>query len=72
MNPNISPTANPGFTNVSAPENTNNVNQAQNQWANMLGLSQKVTRIRFIRKVYLILTAQLIFTFGLVSVFVFV
>merc|ERR1719223_256189 len=37
----------------------------------MPGLTGKVTRIKFIRKVYLILTAQLVFTFGVVSIFVF-
>ena len=43
-----------------------------NEWGNMSGLTEKVTRIRFIRKVYLILTTQLIFTFGIVALFVFV
>lgn len=43
-----------------------------NQWGDMSGLSEKVIRIRFIRKVYMILSAQLIFTFGIVAIFVFV
>lgn len=43
-----------------------------NQWGDMSGFNEKVTRIKFIRKVYLILTSQLIFTFGIVAIFVFV
>ena len=49
-----------------------NSNGNGNEWGNMSGLTEKVTRIRFIRKVYLILTTQLIFTFGIVALFVFV
>jgi hypothetical protein len=41
-------------------------------WGNFNALSEKNVRIRFIRKVYLILTAQLLFTFGIVALFVFV
>ena len=53
--------------------NVDNV-EAQNQdneWGNMgNGLSDKVIRIQFIRKVYLIVTTQLIFTFGVCLLFV--
>jgi len=41
-------------------------------WGDMSGLSNKNVRLRFIRKVYLIVTSQLIFTFGICSIFVFV
>jgi len=50
----------------------NQASLGNNQWGNMSGLSDKVVRIRFIRKVYMILSAQLIFTFGIVAIFVFV
>jgi hypothetical protein len=41
-----------------------------NQWGNMgTGLSDKIIRIKFIRKVYLIVSAQLIFTFGICLLF---
>ncbi len=49
-----------------------NSNGNGNEWGNMSGLTDKVTRIRFIRKVYLILTTQVIFTFGIVAIFVFI
>ena len=40
------------------------------QWGNFgTGLTDKVVRIRFIRKVYLIVTCQLVFTFGIVLIF---
>jgi len=47
--------------------------EAQNQngqWGNMgTGLSDKIIRIKFIRKVYLIVSVQLIFTFGVCLLF---
>ena len=42
------------------------------QWGDFGSFNDKNIRIRFIRKVYLILTAQMIFTFGIVCIFVFV
>ena len=36
------------------------------------GLNEKAIRIGFIRKVYLIVSSQLIFTFGICSIFVLV
>jgi len=40
------------------------------QWGNFgAGLSDKVVRLRFIRKVYSIVTIQLIFTFSIVLIF---
>lgn len=53
---------------------TSNLNQAEaGQWGDFgNAFSDKVVRIGFIRKVYLIVTAQLIFTFGIVSIFVVV
>lgn len=45
------------------------------QWGQMgtgVGLNDKNIRIRFIRKVYLIVTALLVLTFGIVAIFVFV
>ena len=58
----------------SAFPNTNSNNMSRNeQWGNLgSGLNNKAIRIAFIRKVYLILSAQLIFTFGVCSIFVFV
>ncbi len=41
------------------------------QWGDLGGLSDKVARIGFIRKVYLIVTTQLLFTFGVICIFVF-
>jgi hypothetical protein len=40
------------------------------QWGNFgSGLTDKVVRLRFIRKVYSIVTIQLVFTFGIVLIF---
>ncbi|CAF0920741.1 unnamed protein product [Brachionus calyciflorus] len=47
-------------------------NGQNGQWGDFNLLSDKFQRIKFIRKVYLILTTQLIFTFGVVSIFVLV
>ena len=45
-------------------------NQNGGQWGSMgTGLSDKIIRIKFIRKVYLIVSAQLIFTFGICLLF---
>lgn len=46
--------------------------ESNGQWGDFSSLNDKVLRIKFIRKVYLILTTQLIFTFGIVSIFVLV
>lgn len=43
-----------------------------NSWGDFNGLVTKDNRIQFIRKVYGIITVQLLFTFGIVCVFVFV
>jgi hypothetical protein len=42
------------------------------QWGDMSGLSDKNVRIKFIRKVYLIVASQLIFSFSFICIFVFV
>lgn len=48
-------------------------NNDASQWGNLgTSLTNKATRIKFIRKVYLILTAQLIITFGIVCIFALV
>ena len=51
--------------------NTSNV-EGGGQWGDMGTLKDKNIRIGFIRKVYLILSAQLLFTFGFVLICVFV
>lgn len=65
-----------------APRNLNEMEKGQpsssttganaDQWGNLSGLSDKNVRIKFIRKVYLIVSAQLLLTFAAICVFVFV
>ena len=52
---------------ASIPQNAEN-----GQWGDFNGLSDKAVRIGFIRKVYLIVSIQLLFTFGVVLAFVLV
>lgn len=61
------------FNNSNSPFGPTNGDANQNGgFGNFNAFSDKNIRIRFVRKVYLILTCQLIFTFGIVSIFVFV
>ena len=61
------------FQNNSGYTSSNVDLEAQNQngqWGNMgVGLTDKIIRIKFIRKVYLIVTSQLLFTFGVCLLF---
>ena len=61
--------SNQNFSNVGG---TSSQQDNNGQWGDMSGLSDKNVRIGFIRKVYMIVTAQLLFTFGVVCIFVFV
>jgi protein lifeguard len=63
-----------------APQRSQNLSDAENgkgpytsnSWGEFSGLVTKDDRIKFIRKVYGIITVQLLFTFGIVCIFVFV
>ena len=45
---------------------------SSSQWGDLTGFSDKTIRIGFIKKVYLLLSIQLLFTFGIVLVFTLV
>ena len=60
------------YQNNSGKTSTSNIDlEAQNQqWGSFgSGLTDKIIRIKFIRKVYLIVTTQLLFTFGICLLF---
>ena len=53
--------------------NISESNLSGSQWGDISGgFTDKTIRLGFIRKVYLLLSAQLLFTFGIVLVFVLV